>query len=249
MAYDIGFGTDRELISAQLNVSPDSLATINDEGKLKIQKRDGFLFDCVDICIEEGSKNCLLGPHDSSASLLQVLAKKLQPVEGTVHHASGVQVGYCNSQTISDLIADVDAKTTALDYLTPRYPQKTEKELRGHLTSFGLSPSSQEKTPLCYLSGGESFRFALAALMLNDPPVLCIENPSSSLDVESVHALIHGLQNWNGTIVMTSVDAFFLRSLDGVKCFVIVPEEGKLRRIPSEMQGIDGFLKTLQFDE
>jgi ATPase subunit of ABC transporter with duplicated ATPase domains len=249
VAYDVGYGTDEDLISAQQNVSPDFLATIDDSGKLIIKKRDGFLFDCVDVSIEEGSINCLLGPHDSSSFLLKILAKKLQPVEGTVHHASGLQVGYCSAQIINELTSSIDATTTALEYLTPRYPQKTEKDIRGHLTLFGLSPESQAKTPLCYLSGGESFRFALAVLMLDDPPVLCIENPTSSLDVESVNALIHGLQNWNGTLVMTSVDAFFLRSLDGVKCFVIVPEEGKLRRISSEMQGIDGYLRAFKYTE
>ncbi|KAL3916568.1 MAG: hypothetical protein SGILL_005116 [Bacillariaceae sp.] len=248
-AYDVGYGTDKAAISAHQVVSPDSLATIDDNGKLTIHKRDGFLFDCVDICIEEASINCLLGPHDCSSFLLQILAKKLKPVEGTVHHAGGVNVGYCSPHSIKELIASMDTTTTALDYLTHIYPRKTEKEIRGHLTLFGMSAESAGKTPLCFLSGGESFRFALATVLLGGPPVLCIENPTSSLDVESVHALIHGLENWNGTVVMTSVDAFFLRSLDSVKCFAIVPEEGKLRRIPPELQGIDGYLKTFQFDE
>jgi len=135
---------------------------------------------------------------------------------------------------------------TALQFLCQQNPLKSESELRSHLTLFGLSPTSQGKTSVCYLSGGEVFRFALATIMLDHPPVLCIESPTASLDVESVQALAHGLKHWNGTVVMSSVDAFFLRSLGDVKCFVIVTEEGKLRRIPPGMQGIDGYLKTVQ---
>jgi ATPase subunit of ABC transporter with duplicated ATPase domains len=212
----------------------------------KIQKRDGYLFDCVDICIEEGSLNCILGQSISTSSLLQILAKQLAPVEGTVQHASGMNVGYCDLQFINKLVFTAGQTMTALEFLMQQYPQKSENEIRGHLTGLGLSPTCHGKTPLRYLSGGETFRFALARIMMDDPPILFLDHPTSSLDVESVQALSHGLRQWNGTVVMCSLDASFLRSLDDMNYYVLVPEEGKLRRIVQDggVFGIDTYLKT-----
>lgn len=216
-----------------------------------IEKRPGFLFDCVNMCIEEGSTNCILGPTTSTSALLRILAKRLDPIEGTVCHASGVRVGYIDSQAIAELVSEIDpyGKRTAMEYLMEEFPQKSEQELRGHLTAFGLSPASQTGTHISFLSGGETFRFVLAKVMVDDPPVLCLEHPTSNLDVESVQALAHGLRDWNGTLIMVCHDANFLRSMEDVQCVVIVPEEGKLRRILADegMFGMDAYLKTMQF--
>lgn len=202
------------------------------------------------MCIEEGSTNCILGPSRYTSVLMKILAKRLAPVEGTVHHASGVRVGYCDSQVSGELVSQVGPRTkmTALDYLTQEFPQKSDQELRAHLTAFGLSPTSQTKTPICFLSSGELFRFVLAKIMVKNPQILCLEHPTSNLDVESVQALAHGLREWNGTLIMVCNDASFLRTLENVRCVVIIPEEGKIRRIVDDegMFGMDTYLKTLQ---
>lgn len=243
-AYDVGYGTKEDIAEAK------ALTPQLDRTEFGIVKRDGFLFDCVDLCIEEGSRTCILGPGISTSCLMKILAKRLAPIEGTVQHSSGVSIGYCDHREINKMISNADRSITALAFLSQLYPKKIEKDIRGHLTAFGLSPTSQAKTPLACLSGGENFRFALAKIVLDNPPVLCLEHPTSHLDVESVQALAHGLRQWNGTVVMVCQDASFLRSLENVKCVVVVPEEGKIRRIVDDdrggMQGMDAYLKTLQ---
>ena len=202
------------------------------------------MFDCVDLCIEEGSKNCILGPTASGkSSLLKILAKLIQPVEGTVHHASGIRIGYFDADVVESILTEASLDETPLDYLQKSFPKKPEEDLRAQLTSFGVSPKTA-KTPIGYLSGGEKCRFVLSAIMTDEPPVLCLDNPTSHLDVESVQALIYGLRQWNGTLIMVSEDFHFLRSLENVKCTVIVPDEGKLRRVP---HGIDSYLKSFKF--
>jgi ATP-binding cassette subfamily F protein 3 len=238
-ALDVGHGYDKRAMMAATQPEPKE-----DDGEFKIAKKDGSMFDCVDMCIEEGSRNCIFGPTASGKStLLKILAKKIHPMEGTVHHASGIRPGYYDPDAVDEMIATMSTTTTALDYMTTKYPQKTDQDLRGHLTAFGLSPTTQAKTPVCYLSGGEKYRFVLANIMMEDPPVLCLDDPTSHLDVESVQALIYGLRQWNGTLIMVSQDANFLRSLEDVKCVVIMPDEGKLRRVEG---GMDAYLKSFQ---
>ena len=242
-AYDIGYGTKDGIAEAKAQAPQLHSA------EFAIVKRSGFLFDCVDFCIEERSRTCILGPGISTSYLMKILAKKVAPVEGTVHHSPGLSVGYCGSREIGKTIAGIDQTTTALEFLR-QHSEKLEKDLRSHLTAFGLSPTNQTVTPLACLSGGETFRFALAKIMLENPSVLCLEHPTSHLDVESVKALSHGLQQWNGTLIMICQDASFLRSLEGLKCVVVVPEEGKVQRIVDDerggMQGMDAYLSSLQ---
>lgn len=243
VAYDVGYGPKDDIEKAKAESPPSQAADF------AIVKRDGFLFDCVDICIEEGSRNCILGPGISTLCLMKILAKKLTPVEGTVHHSSGLGLGYLGSREIAEIVAGAGQTTTALEFLS-QHSEKLEKDLRSHLTAFGLSPQSQTVTPLSCLSGGEIFRFALSKLFLENPSVLCLEHPTSHLDVESVQALSYGLREWNGTLIMVCQDASFLRSLEGVRCVVIIPEEGKVRRIVDDdrggMKGMDAYLKSLQ---
>eukprot|EP00526_Cylindrotheca_closterium_P029395 CAMPEP_0113659756 /NCGR_PEP_ID=MMETSP0017_2-20120614/32533_1 /TAXON_ID=2856 /ORGANISM="Cylindrotheca closterium" /LENGTH=657 /DNA_ID=CAMNT_0000574339 /DNA_START=195 /DNA_END=2165 /DNA_ORIENTATION=- /assembly_acc=CAM_ASM_000147 len=223
---DVGHGYNLDSSSSSSNAAKQvEVVAVGDEKKadeIQIVKKAGFLFDYVALCIEEGSRYCILGETACGKStLLKILAKGLDPVEGTVYHASGVSIGYFDADVVDDIMASVGASTTALDYLTDKYHQKTEEFLRGHLAAFGLSPTSQAKTPLCFLSGGEKCRFALATVMLENPQVLILDNPTSNLDVQSVQALIYGLKQWNGTLVMVSQDVFFVRSLEDVKCAVL----------------------------
>lgn len=237
MAMDVGHGYGVEGDSIEVN---EPLET----GTNGIVKKPGFLFDCVDLCIDEGSVTCILGPNGSGKStLLRVLTKKEPPLEGNVHHAQNVNVAHFDQHAVDDLIECKSNKVvTALSLLTERFPKKTEQDIRGELTLFGLSPK-QASTNLQYLSGGERSRLCLTALMLEDPHVLVMDEPTSHLDIESVEALIYGLKRWNGTLVLVSHDANFLRTLEG-NCYVIIQEEGKIRRI---QDGIDSYLKTFRF--
>ena len=114
----------------------------------------GFLFDCVDLCIDEGGTYAILGPSAcGKTTLLRLLAGLEKPVEGQVKYALNVDVAYVNDDSMSL----EDAKTTTLTYLTRRFPQKTEQDIRGEMTNFGLGPSLAT-TRLAFLSGGERAR-------------------------------------------------------------------------------------------
>lgn len=234
MAMDVGFGYN------VLDQSPQQ------GGDPTLARKPGFLFDCVDMCIDEGTVSCVLGANGSGKStLLRLLAKEMQPIEGTIQNAQNVNVAYFDQHVADALVekaaSDSSTAVTPLSLLMSLYPKKTEQEVRGELTNFGLDPK-QAITNVQFLSGGERTRLCLAMLMLSDPQVLLMDEPTSHLDVESVEALAYGLLHWNGTIVMVSHDANLIRYLEG-RCYVIMEEEGKVRTIAN---GIDFYLKSFK---
>lgn len=235
MALDVGHGYGVSEV--------DSSQPSQDEAELPrgIVKKDGYLFDCIDLCIDEGGTYCILGSNSTGKStLLRILAKLEEPLEGEVKHALNLDVGFFDQHAVDDIIESCgDGNTTALSFLSKRFSKKTQQDIRGELTAFGLNPD-QAQTNLRFLSGGERARLCLAELMLGDPQLLVLDNPTSNLDVESVEALVYGLEQWNGTVVMVSHDANFIRSLEAV-CCVLSPREGKLLRV---FGGIDAYLKS-----
>jgi ATPase subunit of ABC transporter with duplicated ATPase domains len=203
-----------------------------------------LIFDCVDLAIREGSRITILGENGAGKStLLSIIAGEIMPSVGTVHFATGINIGHFHQHAVDHLFANLcgrstgDGIVTPLSYLTERFPSKTEHEIRGELTRFGLSPK-QAATNVRFLSGGERCRMCMANMMLETPQLLVLDEISNHLDVESVEALIYGLNKWNGTIVLASHDTNLVRSIGG-ESYVLF--DGMLRRIDG---GIDTYLKV-----
>jgi ATPase subunit of ABC transporter with duplicated ATPase domains len=60
------------------------------------------------------------------------------------------------------------------------------------------------------LSGGEAARLLLAKLMLLQNNVFVMDEPTNHLDVESIDSLVEALQEYKGTVIVTSHDRHFV---------------------------------------
>ena len=195
------------------------------------------VFDCVECCIREGSRTIILGENGAGKStLLSLLARQTQPTGGTAHYANGLVIGYFHQHSTDNFIHINTELVTPLSFLLNKYSVKTEQEIRGELSRFGLS-RKQSDTNVKFLSGGERCRLGMASMMLEDPQLIVIDEVSNHLDCESVEALIYGLNQWNGTIILASHDAHLVKSIGG-ECFVIFDQ--KLQRVNG---GIDAYVK------
>ncbi len=81
------------------------------------------------------------------------------------------------------------------------------------LTGLGIGPDDFHR-PTESFSGGWKMRIALKILAIN-PDVLLMDEPTNHLDMESIIWLEQWLQNFKGSILMTSHDRDFLNRLVG----------------------------------
>lgn len=86
-----------------------------------------------------------------------------------------------------------------------------ETETRIHKTCEGLQiGEAMLQMPFEALSGGEKTRVVLAKILLEEPDILLLDEPSNHLDLAAVEWLEGFLRDYNGTVLVISHDRYFL---------------------------------------
>jgi ATP-binding cassette subfamily F protein uup len=103
--------------------------------------------------------------------------------------------------------------------------------------TFGFNKEKQW-TPVGDLSGGERRRLQLLRLLMDEPNVLFLDEPTNDLDIETLTQLEDLLDGWPGSMIVISHDRFFIeRTTDNV--FALLGDS-TLRMLP---RGIDEYLE------
>lgn len=88
-----------------------------------------------------------------------------------------------------------------------------EAQMRGALTGLGLGGIDWKNTRISDLSGGQKTRLLLAKLLLTEPDLLILDEPTNYLDIEAITWLEQTLIQYSGSILLVSHDRYFLDRL------------------------------------
>lgn len=157
----------------------------------------------VRFTVKKGDKIAIVGKNDvAKTTLFNILNGEMEPDSGEVIVGSTITRGYFPID--NSHFFDLD-EMSLIDWLRQYSPDPDESFIRGFLGKMLFSrDEATKKTNV--LSGGERVRCVLAKLMLSQPNLLFMDEPTSHLDLESVNALNDGLQRYKGTLIFTSHD-------------------------------------------
>ena len=203
-----------------------------------------------------GQRVALVGPNGAGkTSLLRVLTGELAPDSGTVERGQTVrlaELAQTDQTDRTDRTDQTDQSGRADQGPPPGDTRVLEalEQVRGRITTsageeltagrlaerFGFR-GDKLRTRVEELSGGERRRLELMRVLMREPNVLVLDEPTNDLDIDTLTALEDLLDSWPGTLVVVSHDRYFVeRVCDDVYA---LPGDGTLRHVPG---GVEQYL-------
>ena len=211
------------------------------------------VLEAVDVSLAFGAQKVLreltwrLGPGDRVAlvgvngsgksSLLRILAGELAPSAGVVERGATVRLAHLSQDT-----AEIPGELRVLESLETVRGVATLSDgiqiTAGMLCQrFGFR-GDRARSLVRDLSGGERRRLQLMRLLIEEPNVLLLDEPSNDLDIDTLAALEDLLDSWPGTLVVVSHDRYFVeRVCDDT---FALTGAGQIRHLPG---GMDQYLE------
>ena len=177
------------------------------------------VLDDVSFELERGDRLAVVGPNGvGKSTLLRVVSGIIEADGGTAAFGYETHLGYF-AQDVGD---ELHGEQPVLEWLGGASGEADLGKVRAALGRVLFSGDDVYKR-IGSLSGGESARLLLAALMLRRPNLLVLDEPTNHLDLEGREALMHALRDYPGTLVFVSHDRHFVANV-GTRVLVLRPD-------------------------
>lgn len=167
------------------------------------------------------------------STLMNLIMGQIEPDEGKIEIGSTIKIGYFD-QYSENLITAAENQQRVIEYIkdvasyieTGDGKQISASQL---LERFLFTPN-QQYAPIEKLSGGEKRRLFLLKILMGNPNVLILDEPTNDLDVQTLGVLEEYLESFKGCVIIVSHDRYFLdRTVDTIFAF---EGEGIIREYP-----------------
>lgn len=208
-----------------------------EESEARLEGSNQVLRD-VTWRIAPGERTGILGVNGAGKStLLNLVAGTLQPTSGRVKRGKTVKVAQLTQQLAelhdvwNDRVSDVLSRQKS-SYVAGG-KELTPSQL---LERVGFQ-SAQLSTPVKDLSGGQKRRLQLLLILLSEPNVLILDEPTNDLDTDMLAAIEDLLDSFPGTLLVVSHDRYLIERVTDQQYAVM---DGHLRHLP---RGVDQYLE------
>ena len=203
---------------------------------------DRTILEDVEWLLAPGERTGILGVNGAGKStLLGLIAGTVEPTSGRVKRGKTVKVATL-TQRLDELEEHLNEpvrvvigrlRTSFTVGAGSKAQELTPSQL---LERMGFS-SAQLSTPVKDLSGGQKRRLQLLLILLDQPNVLILDEPTNDLDTDMLAAMEDLLDSWPGTLIVVSHDRYFLERVTDQQYAIL---DRHLRHLPG---GVDEYLK------
>ena len=178
----------------------------------------------TDLTMEvfKGDRIAIIGPNGrGKTTLLNLIAKELQPTAGEISHNPNLQINYFGQTNINRLNLDNTVEEEIASAIAEVSQKSRARGLAGLMMFSGDAALKKVKV----LSGGERSRVLLGKILASPCNMLLLDEPTNHLDMESIESLIDALEDYEGTAMVVTHDEELLHAFatrlvvfDGGKC-------------------------------
>ncbi|MCY0904958.1 ABC-F family ATP-binding cassette domain-containing protein [Arthrobacter sp. H14-L1] len=197
------------------------------------------LLDNITLRLAPGERLGLVGVNGSGkTTLLKLLNGQVQPSKGTLKRGKTVQTAVL-TQEVTELDDVLDMRVVEVIEREKRSFAVGGKDMTaGQLVEQLGFTKDKQWTRVSELSGGERRRLQLLRLLVGEPNVLMLDEPTNDLDTDTLAAVEDVLDGWPGTLVVVSHDRYLLERVTDRQMALL--GDGKIRDLPG---GVDQYLQ------
>jgi ATPase subunit of ABC transporter with duplicated ATPase domains len=197
------------------------------------------LLDRVTWHLAPGERIGIVGVNGAGKStLLRVLSGEVPLTSGKRKEGVTVQVAFL-SQEVRELEEWKDRRVIEAVESVRSVIRLGRKEISASQLAQRLGfTGPRQQTRVGDLSGGERRRLQLTRLLMSEPNVLMLDEPTNDLDIETLTSLEDVLDGWAGTLLVVSHDRYLLERVCDRQ--VALLGDGKVRELPG---GVEQYLE------
>jgi len=185
---------------------------LNVEG-LKKEVDGKVLFDKVNFSINKGEKVAFLSQNPLAITYFYEIINENATADGGKYEwGTTITKAYLPIENSEFFSEGLTLMEWLRQYVPPHVTDVDEPFLRGFLGKMLFAGDEiMKKTNV--LSGGEKVRCMVSRMMLQNPNVIVLDQPTNHLDLESIQAFNESCQNFPGIVLMTSHDHTFMETV------------------------------------
>ena len=171
---------------------------------------DNILFNDVNMMVEVGERIAIIGENGiGKSTMLNTLAGAMEPMHGEIKWSENNNIGFYAQDHAYEFAEDM----SLLDWMGQwKKEGDDEQVVRGILGRMLFSQNDIKKS-VKVISGGEQGRMLFGKLIMQQPNILLMDEPTNHMDMESIEALNLALENYKGTLMFVSHDRQFVSSI------------------------------------
>ena len=163
----------------------------------------------INLSIDPDDRIALLGVNgEGKSTLSKLIAKKLNSMKGKLNYPKKLKIGYFAQHQLDELRSN----ETPFEHLYSKLDKEVPSKIRAKLGSVGFTQDTMD-IEVKRLSGGQKARLLLLLVVIEKPDLIILDEPTNHLDVESREALIMALNDYTGSLILVTHDAFLVERL------------------------------------
>ncbi len=171
------------------------------------------LFDKVSFSVNKGEKIAFLSRDPLAVtSFFEIINDKATAEGGKFEWGTTITKAYLPVENNEFFTEGLSLMDWLRQFVPPNITDADEPFIRGFLGKMLFSGDDiAKKTNV--LSGGEKVRCMVSRMMLQNPNLIVLDQPTNHLDLESIQSFNEGCQNFPGIVLITSHDHTFMQTV------------------------------------
>lgn len=181
--------------------------------KLRSATDDRVLFDNVTFSVNKGDKIAFISKDPLAVTqFFEIVNGEAKADAGSFEWGTTVTSAYLPIENSKFFQSDLNLMDWLRQFVPSHVTDVDEPFLRGFLGKMLFSGEEVlKKTNV--LSGGEKVRCMVSKMMLQNPNVIVLDQPTNHLDLESIQSFNEQCTVYNGIVLLTSHDHTFMQTV------------------------------------